>query len=120
MANARNERTLRGRGEPLEHRVAIRAPGTAHFYLDQFMIVQRAGGFRDDTAGDTVAANQNDGIQGMREAPQVLALLFGQFHRAIVGQEAPGASVRALKPGVIAPMVVWRETTGWCSVEALI
>jgi hypothetical protein len=74
-----DERAGGALGEVGEEGVAGRAiAATRGFYLDEFVVVQRTGGFRRDGVREAGVSEADQGLQVVSQAAEVAALLFGE------------------------------------------
>jgi cell division protease FtsH len=128
MADPRDESAAGAFGQGVQRGIPFRTVLPRQPHLDQFVVGQGAGGFGNHGVGHTGIADEDDGLQGVREALQVPALLFGELHdldiladrRLEAGTKArismpytsPGASLGRRKPG----RGCWRPAPGSCSV----
>ena len=71
-----------GASKFLEACVTSLALGPPELHLDEFVIVEGALRFGDDGGCHAVLAHEEDGIQWVAEAAQILSLSFGEFHGA--------------------------------------
>jgi len=62
--------------------------------LDQFVVVQGAGGLCDHPVSDPGVSHQDHGFEGVGEATQISALFFGRFHGEILNLSGPCMAVR--------------------------
>ena len=79
VPNAMHQAAGGTRGEVPEQRLPRRPVGAAGADLDQLVILQGASRFPGDRFGQTVAADVNDGFQGVCAAAKKAALVLGQF-----------------------------------------
>jgi hypothetical protein len=77
VADAGDEGTARALCEGRKNGIPFLPVLARHTHLDQFVIGQCAGGFGYHGIGQTSIADEDDGLEGVRQTLQVPALLFG-------------------------------------------
>lgn len=82
MADPCDERAAGATGQARERRVPGVAVPARQPYLDQFVVVKRAGRLGDHGVGNAGVAHLDHGLQGVGEAAKVAALFFFKFHEA--------------------------------------
>jgi 23S rRNA (uridine2552-2'-O)-methyltransferase len=80
MSDAVDESAAGAFGEVRKDGITGVAVGAGGAHLDEFMVMQGAGGFRGHGIRQALAADPDGGLEGMRAAAQKAALVFGQFH----------------------------------------
>jgi len=114
----------------------FRAP---KLHLDEFVIVECATGFGDDCRGDPVLTDQDDGVEGMAESPEILALAFREFHWPDCKDCRRRPCLETIRDVRIKPRInhtrfnpltlrgpavlsftCWRAVFGWCSVAPIL
>lgn len=95
MPNTPDECAAGPLGEARQGFIARGALGTTHSNLDEFVVVQGPRGFGDHGLGEAGVADQDDGFEGVGEALEVAALLFGDVHDTDCTRNTPSVAVLA-------------------------
>lgn len=84
MTNASDQSAPGGLCQRLQSGIAHIPFGARHADLDEFMVMQRALGFRHNGGGHARISHQNDRFERVGKATQVPSLLVIEFHAPIV------------------------------------
>ena len=76
MPDTLHHHALGGTREFVEACVTILPLGATELHLDELVVIESTASLGHDGRGDPVLANENDGIERVAQASQILALTF--------------------------------------------